>query len=142
MPLAIGLSAVLTLSLPLLAYAEDFASCPAKISVERQKLATPVAGWSVVPQALESHPLQRVTFYDGDPADKADLAPDSSKRGQQTWEFAAQARQYWMTCHYSGTTVTLGRQLPKQTKSCAVVFVPNVSIDGAPVIDRIACARR
>jgi hypothetical protein len=132
-------SAAMTLVLIQPARADDFASCPAKISVDRQKLSTPVAGWSVIPSNPQPHALQGVTFYDGDPADKADLAPDSSKRGQQTWAFAAQAKPYWLTCHYSGTTVVIGRQLPKQTKSCTVTFVPNVSIDGAPVIDRIAC---
>ena len=133
------LSAAMSLAFLQLAQAEDFASCPAKISVDRQKLSTPVAGWSVIPRDVQPHALQGVTFYDGDPAEKADLAPDSSKRGQQTWEFAAQTKPYWLTCHYSGTTVVIGRQLPKQTKSCTVTFLPNVSIDGAPAIGRIAC---
>jgi hypothetical protein len=121
------------------AQAQDFAACPAKIAVEAQKLAAPLAGWTVIPHPTEPHALQSVSFFDGDPAEKADLAPDISSKARQTWQFAAQARPYGLTCHYSGTTVVVGRVLPKQIKSCTVTFVANVSIDGAPAIDRMAC---
>jgi hypothetical protein len=121
------------------AHGEEFAACPATIRVERQKLAAPVAGWSVVSKEPQPHRLQFVTFYDGAPAEEASLAPDRSTRLQQTWEFLGLERPYWLTCHYAGTSVILGRALPKQIKTCTVTFAANVTIDGSPAIQRLTC---
>ncbi len=121
------------------AQAQDFSACPATIRVEPQKLAAPVAGWSVVATRPEPHQLQAITFFDGDPKEEASLAPDRSTKLQQTWEFGAAQRPQWLTCRYTGTSVVIGKVLPKQVKACTVTYVANESIGGSPVIQKLVC---
>ena len=119
--------------------AQEFATCPATIRVEPQKLASLVTGWSVVAKAEEPHQLASITFFDGDPKEDASLAPDRSTKLQQSWAFGSSDHSIWLTCRYTGTTVVLGRALPKQVKSCTVTYEANVSIDGMPAIQKLTC---
>ena len=121
------------------AHAQEFSPCPATIRVDAQKLAAPVAGWSVVAARPEPHQLQGITFFDGDPKEEASLAPDRSTKLQQTWEFASAQRPQWLTCRYTGTTVVIGRVLPKQIKACTLTFLANETIGGSPVIQKLTC---
>ena len=134
-----GYLLMVLLALASAASGQDFGICPTTIRVEPQKLASLVAGWSVVANAPAPHQLKAVAFFDGDPKGGASLAPDRSARLQQTWEFGAQSRTYWMTCQYTGTTITLGRPLPKRMTECTAAYAPNVSIDGLPVIQKLDC---
>ena len=126
-------------SLAFCGYAADIAVCPTTIAVEPQRLAKPIPGWTALSIDPPRHELESVTFFDGDPKDQASLAPDREDRLQNSWSFAPQDRPIWLTCHYSRTTVTIGRILPKTVKRCRVTFAANVSIGGLPLIQKIAC---
>ena len=120
--------------------AADPVGCPKTIQV-KQQLAAPVAGWTAASDGLP-HQLAGLTFFDGKPEEKASLAPDAeaAQRNQtiSTWKFD-KARPTWVMCQYSGTSVTLTRELPRGTSSCQVTYARNVTIAGLPVIESVNC---
>jgi hypothetical protein len=122
--------------------AADTVGCPATISA-RQQLATPVAGWTAMEDDTP-HNLAGITFYDGPPSEKASLVYDRITHGKTeqvaTWTFAAQkARPIWLACSYAGTSIELTKALPTTITMCAVTYDPQQTIDGMPVIKKIAC---
>jgi hypothetical protein len=123
-----------------LAAAEDV-RCPERISTT-QTLAQAVPGWT---NQMDAAPnlLAGVTFYDGPPKELASLAPDETRaKGKllASWELIPNpGRQYWLACGYSGTRVTLARLLPKEVRACTVTYDPKQTVDGLPLIERIAC---
>ena len=124
------------------ASAADSVSCPATISAS-QKLATPVAGWTATESDLP-HNLSALTFYDGPPSDNASLVYDRITHGKTeqiaTWTFAAQKeRPIWLACSYAGTSIQLTKTLPSTITTCVVTYNPQETIDGYPVIKKIAC---
>lgn len=124
------------------ASAGDAVSCPATISA-RQRLNAPVAGWTAMEDDTP-HSLAGITFYDGPPSEKASLVYDRITHGKTeqvaTWTFAAQKdRPIWLACSYGGTSIQLTKALPTTITTCSVSYDPQQSIDGMPVIKRIAC---
>jgi hypothetical protein len=123
------------------ATAADQVKCPAQVDV-RQQIAAPVAGWSAVMDDLPQR-LAGITFFDGKPADKASLAPDSEAKANgksiSTWKFGADGRPVWVACRYAWTTVTLARELPRQVRACSVTYNSRESLAGLPVIEKIDC---
>jgi hypothetical protein len=123
-----------------LAAAEDV-GCPPRISTT-QTLAQPAAGW-VDKKNTSPNVLAGLTFFDGPPEEQASLAPDESHvKGKlvESWQlFPNPPRLYWLACIYSGTSITLARPLPKELRTCAVTFDPKQTVDGYPLIERIAC---
>ena len=115
-----------------------FESCPSQVEVQPQRIAKTVPGWSVIASEAP-HQLTSITFYDGEPKEKASLAPDETGRQRQVWTLAAQTRPYWLSCHYSGTNVVLARPLPPTVKRCEVTYQPSVTIEGMPEIKEISC---
>ena len=115
--------------------AADVVRCPPAIQV-RQQLAAPVRGWTASTDAAPIQ-LSGLTFFEGRPEDQASLAPDERK-GIATWTFGS-GQSIWVMCHYSGTSVTLTRQLPPNTSKCEVTYRTNVTIAGLPVIEKIDC---
>lgn len=120
--------------------AADPIGCPKTIQVKEQ-LAAPVVGWTAASDGLP-HLLAGLTFFDGKPEEKASLAPDweSSQRNQtiSTWKFD-KTRPTWVMCQYSGTSVTLTRQLPRNTSMCAVAYSRDMIIAGLPAINEVDC---
>ncbi len=120
--------------------ASDPVGCPKTIQVKEQ-LAAPVPGWTAASDGMP-HQLAGLTFFDGKPEEKASLAPDgeSTQRYQtiSTWKFD-KTRPTWVMCQYSGTSVTLTRELPRGTSSCLVSYARNVTIAGLPVITNVEC---
>ena len=115
-----------------------FESCPSQVAVQPQRIAKPISGWSVI-SSEEPHQLTSIAFYDGDPKENASLAPDQAGRQRQVWTLAAQSRPYWLSCHYSGTTVVLARPLPAAVRQCVVTYEPSVTLEGMPQIKEISC---
>lgn len=123
-------------------YAADNVSCPATISA-RQQLATPVAGWAAIEDDTP-HNLAGITFYDGPPSEKASLVYDRITHGKTeqvaTWTFAAQKqRPIWLACSYAGTSIQLTKALPATITTCVVTYDPQQTIEGMPVMKKIAC---
>jgi hypothetical protein len=124
------------------AHAADNVSCPATISA-RQQLATPVAGWTAIEDDTP-HNLAGITFYDGPPSEKASLVYDRITHGKTeqvaTWTFAAQKqRPIWLACSYAGTSIQLTKALPATITTCVVTYDPQQTIEGMPVMKKIAC---
>lgn len=120
--------------------AADSVGCPKTIQV-KQQIAAPVAGWNAASDGLP-HQLAGLTFFDGRPEDKASLAPDgqTTQRNEtiSTWKFD-KTRPTWVMCQYSGTSVTLTKELPRGTSVCTVNYARGVTIAGLPAIDKIDC---
>lgn len=120
--------------------AADPVGCPMTIQVTEQ-LAAPVAGWTAASDGMP-HLLASLTFFDGKPEEKASLAPDTHLTYRSSsvsiWKFA-QARPTWVMCQYSGTSVTLTRELPRNTSICMVSYARGVTIAGLPVIESVSC---
>lgn len=70
----------------------------------------------------QPHKFKYVSFFDGDPADLADLAPDdrsTSPKLDQTWRFERQqGRPIVMVCRYHGTQETVRKDVPASIKEC------------------------
>jgi hypothetical protein len=121
--------------------AADAVHCPPTIEV-KQQLAAPVPGWSVTSDGMR-HELAGLTFFDGNPEDKASLAPDKNAtlkgKSVASWTFDAGGRPIWVACQYAGTSVVLTRELPKTTRACSVTYTVGVTIAGLPVIEKVDC---
>jgi len=121
--------------------AAEEVGCPAQISTI-QTLARPVSGWS---ERKDPSPnvLAGLTFYDGRPEEQASLAPDEKHvKGKlvESWElFPNPPRQNWLECIYAGTSIKLARPLPKEIRGCTVTFDEKQTVDGYPLIEKIAC---
>jgi hypothetical protein len=118
-------------------------ACPAEIKVTPSQLAMPAAGWTARIDAVPTQ-LSGVTFYDGAPEDGASLVPDAEKQGKAkstaTWKFdGPDAKGVWIGCRYANTSLTLERQLPSGVKECVVTYDGSATIDGAPVVQDVAC---
>ena len=117
--------------------------CPMSISVT-QNLTAPVANWAEGTEALPTE-LSGLTVFDGPPEELASLVPDGDSEDDKTttafWTLAPNPRGYWITCHYSSTTVTLTRRLPESATSCAIVSEKEISfIGGQKAVRSMTCS--
>jgi len=122
--------------------AADTIKCPATISA-RQQLSSQIPGWTTMEDDTP-HNLSGITFFDGPPADKASLVYDRITHGKTeqvaTWTFAAQKeRPIWLACSYARTSIELTKALPATITTCTVTYDPQQTIDGMPLIKKIAC---
>ena len=105
--LAFGLAFAATVS----AAAADELSCPATVDTDDT-----AGGLSV------SHKLRHVSFYDGDPAEMADLAPDDASHGttlEQRWQLTrSEGRPIVMVCRYHDTEQTVRKEVPADITAC------------------------
>lgn len=118
-------------------------SCPMSIRVD-QGLTAPVADWTAGAEVLPTE-LSGLTLFDGPPEELASLVPDGDSETDKTttefWTLAANPRGYWITCHYSSTTVTLTQRLPDTAARCEVVREKEVAfIGGQKVVRSMACS--
>jgi hypothetical protein len=92
------------------AQAEPF-TCPAAVETD-----TTAGG---MPQSFK---FRYVSFFDGDPKELADLAPEEGpdpKKLQQRWELVrSKDRPIVMICRYHGTDKTVQREVPLSIKAC------------------------
>jgi hypothetical protein len=72
--------------------------------------------------AADSFKFRYVSFFDGDPSEMADLAPDDGanpKVLEQRWQFTrAPDRPIYMVCRYHGTDETVKKEVPADVKQC------------------------
>jgi hypothetical protein len=120
--------------------ASDFA-CPQNIVV-RQELVSPQADWKVLQDDLP-HQLKAVDIYDGDPKELVALVPDSlsEREGRLVYRWMLprqEDRPYWIACSYSDTSIKLAKALGPEITVCEVTCNPQITIDGRPLIERIA----
>jgi len=70
----------------------------------------------------QSFEFRYVSFFDGDPSEMADLAPDDGPNPKvldQRWQFTRTAgRPIYMVCRYHGTEQTVKTQVPEHVKEC------------------------
>ncbi len=104
------------------AFAQSF-TCPPSIAVDERPAA--VEGFTAVP-GDGPHAFRFVSFFDGDPKDLADLAPDTDEdKGDkivETWQLVAvPGNRITVICRYDDTDATLQTLLPETIKSCTLV---------------------
>jgi hypothetical protein len=94
------------------AHAEPF-GCPAALTTDETPDGTEV-----------SYMFRYVSFFDGDPKDLADLAPDGGpdpKKLEQRWQFTrTKDRPIIMICRYHGTDQTIRKEVPPEIKECRI----------------------
>ncbi|MBP6014833.1 MAG: hypothetical protein KBA31_21605 [Alphaproteobacteria bacterium] len=68
------------------------------------------------------HKFRYVSFFDGDPSEMADLAPEEGpnpKLLEQRWQLTRTAgRPIVMVCRYHGTDRTLRQEVPPDVQEC------------------------
>jgi hypothetical protein len=112
-------------------------NCPATLVVEETLKQSP-EGWTKgradIPQRLSG-----ITIFEGDPKEQASLIGEQRKTPKNTmistWQFAP-GTQYWISCTYSGTRITLSRPIPANYRALVITYDMNVSIDGIPEIKK------
>jgi hypothetical protein len=118
-------------------------ACPASVQVADPRLLTPIQGWTAIAEKTP-HQLSAISFYDGPIEEGASLVPDRNSKAQKTstslWQLDTKsARGYWLACRYSGTSLLLGRALPKGLSQCAVTYNNQEQIDGMQVVENLSC---
>jgi hypothetical protein len=103
------------------AFAESF-TCPPSIAVSEAPAA--VDGFTASSET-KHYPFRFVSFFDGDPKEMADLAPDEELKADiivQVWDLEpTEGRAITAVCRYRGTEATLQATLPDTIKSCTLV---------------------
>jgi len=99
--------------------------CPATLAQAPVTDGVP-AGW-IVHGEVGRLPLQRATFYDGDPAGLETIAPDTTRRSglieTSTWSFPpGDSAHVWLGCLYRGATAVVARPLPGGLRQCTTVL--------------------
>ena len=103
-------------------------SCPPAITTQQQVAESGPAGWKAVardsggnPVSLVQNALERLSLFDGEPGELADLKPDNgdSEHEAAYWS-QLDGSQLYLVCHYRGTEVTLQQPLPAAIASCQV----------------------
>lgn len=81
-----------------------------------------------------------VSFFDGDPEELADLAPDelpNPDKLTQRWEFTrTKGRPIVMICRYHGTQQTVRKEVPANIKECRLEGTIDAKgeIQGSPTL--------
>ena len=92
--------------------------CPPTISVDEKP---PGSAAGAIPV---EHKFRYVSFFEGDPKDQADLAPDDGpnpKKLEQRWDLTRMPGQtITMVCRYHGTDKTITQVLPPAISSCTL----------------------
>jgi len=92
--------------------------CPATVSVDERPPG------SAAGAILVEHQFRYVSFYEGDPKDQADLAPDEGpdpKKLEQRWELTrSPGKPITMVCRYRGTDKTVVDVVPPAIRDCTL----------------------
>jgi len=105
-------------------------SCPASVDSELT-----AGGQS------QSFEFRYVSFFDGDPSEMADLAPDDGQNPKvldQRWQFTrTPGRPIYMVCRYHGTEQTVKTQVPEHVKECRLrgLMDGNGEVVGSPTLE-------
>jgi hypothetical protein len=81
-----------------------------------------------------------VSFYDGDPSEMADLAPEEGpnpKVIEQRWQLTrTPGRPIVMVCRYHGTDRTIRKEVPPDIKECRLegLITESGEIVGSPTL--------
>ncbi len=87
-----------------------------------------------------SHAFRHVSFFDGDPREMADLAPEEGpnpKVIEQRWQFSrAPGRPIVMVCRYHGTDRTTAQEVPAHVNECRLegLITDEGEIVGSPTL--------
>ncbi len=105
------------------AWAQQAIVCPANAMI-RETASAP--GWETGSTSRIA-PFERISIFDGPPAELADLAPSAVQRFgthiAQSWNLADYTRsKLYLVCRYHGTDVTFTRVLPPGVQSCSFSF--------------------
>jgi hypothetical protein len=129
--IAVPLLPLLALLHPAPARAAEMPVCPAAVTVDTkvdlQGKALPPGGWSDAKRA--TYKLTSVAFYTGRRGEELKAAPaqlkpeqkEENKKMTESWSFGPKDPSLAI-CHYKGTEMTVGIELPPGVQSCQVVM--------------------
>ena len=110
--------------------------CPATVTVDEKPAGSAAGAVSV------EHKFRYVSFFDGDPKDQADLAPDDAgpnpTKLRQSWELTRSAgRPITMVCRYHDTDKTFVDVVPLSIKSCTLTGEMDAqgNVIGSPMLE-------
>lgn len=108
--------------------------CPQKME-SNQVIAKNISGWKTFQDSNDIHILKSVDFYDGNPKEMAQLAPDNAdSKNDPAWTFGSKS-EIWQVCRYTNTKISLTKNLGRNLKNCSVKFNKNIT----PQVDSINC---
>jgi hypothetical protein len=118
--------------------AADVFVCPQSLMV-KQKISEDVDGWSAF-DVEGRYPFVGVSFSLGAPDQKNIFAPSSEKRSGSylvsSWVLPPSKESYWVSCLYSGTSVSIAQKLRSTFSSCTVEYDGRFSM---PVVKAWQC---
>ncbi|WP_137937981.1 STY0301 family protein [Chitinivorax sp. B] len=100
-------------------------TCPEFLEV-KASAESPGAPWEITQdKGSRGATLATARFYDGPPADMANLAPDQSTQNKRErksiWHFAAsKPRKIWVACSYHQTDLMATQALPDHITQCQI----------------------
>ncbi len=110
--------------------------CPATVTVTEKPAGSALGAVSV------EHKFRYVSFFDGDPKDQADLAPDDAgpnpTKLRQSWELKRSAgRPLTMVCRYHDTDKTFVDVVPLGIKNCTLTGEMDAqgNVIGSPTLE-------
>jgi hypothetical protein len=111
----------------------------------KQEIASIPAGWQ---PGIDTgiHRLTHITVYAGKPSAKASLVPDNDEMpGEDTcaiWTFGPKnADTIWIECAFSGTAITLSKEIPLACREIRVYYNNRMRIDGYQEIRKVMFRR-
>lgn len=95
-------------------------ACPPSVEVEpAERLRAPL-GWEVRPER-QRHWLRGADLFEGDPADRVQLRPETGGQPRRTWwELGRNAQPYRLVCRYEGLAAGLVAPVPAAATLCEI----------------------
>lgn len=111
------------------------AECPVGIPPTSIRPGEAVAGWVTTPEQMH---LRAAGMMMGGPETAMYVAPVSSTRAKQVFEFDKGEGERWLWCSYGG--VKLARRLDDRATRCTLLFKTQQR-DGAPTLTVVAACK-
>jgi hypothetical protein len=95
-------------------------ACPPHVEADPGDRIRAPLGWEIRPER-QRHWLRGADLFEGDPADRVQLQPDSDPRTRRVWwELGGNAQPYRLVCRYEGLESGIMAAVPPAAKRCEV----------------------
>ncbi len=95
-------------------------ACPPSVEVEPDERLRAPMGWEVRPER-QRHWLRGADLFEGDPADRVQLRPETGGQPRRTWwDLGGNAQPYRLVCRYEGLAAGLVAAVPPAARLCEI----------------------
>jgi len=113
---------------------------PKEIATKQEIVNTP-QGWACGKEAQPNR-LASILISEGPPENQASLVYDSEAKHKNkmvaTWQLDPESKErYWISCSFSGTSITVKKELPQGIKELRVSYDEEVKTDGMPTVEKV-----